>query len=82
MALRLSLSFLLHEINSAVIIASSEVNHNRLEKNHSYFSKAAAFSQLEVSFMAMKKKNLPELVPELFEHEEFGQFRYIKRDER
>ena len=31
--------------------------------------------------MAMKRKNLPEVVPELFEHEEFGQFRYIKRDE-
>ena len=31
--------------------------------------------------MAMKQKNLPELVPELFEHEQFGQFRYIKRDE-
>ena len=29
--------------------------------------------------MAMKRKNLPEVVPELFEHEEFGQFRYIKR---
>ena len=31
--------------------------------------------------MAMKKKNLPEVVPELFEHEEFGQFRFIKRGE-
>lgn len=31
--------------------------------------------------MAMKRKNLPELVPELFNHEQFGQFRYIKRDE-
>ena len=31
--------------------------------------------------MAMKRKNLPEVVPELFEHEEFGQFRYIKRGE-
>ena len=31
--------------------------------------------------MAMKRKNLPEVVPELFEHEQFGQFRYIKRDE-
>ena len=31
--------------------------------------------------MAMKQKNLPELVPELFNHEQFGQFRYIKRDE-
>ena len=31
--------------------------------------------------MAMKKKNLPQVVPELFEHEQFGQFRYIKRDE-
>ena len=29
--------------------------------------------------MAMKRKNLPEVVPELFEHEEFGQFRFIKR---
>lgn len=31
--------------------------------------------------MAMKRKNLPEVVPELFEHEEFGQFRFIKRDD-
>ena len=31
--------------------------------------------------MAMKKKNLPEVVPELFEHEQFGQFRFIKRDD-
>ena len=31
--------------------------------------------------MAMKRKNLPELVPELFEHEQFGKFRYIKRGE-
>lgn len=31
--------------------------------------------------MAMKRKNLPEVVPELFEHEQFGQFRYIKRGE-
>ena len=31
--------------------------------------------------MAMKRKNLPELVPQVFEHEEFGQFRFIKRDE-
>ena len=31
--------------------------------------------------MAMKRKNLPEVVPELFEHEQFGQFRYIKRDD-
>ena len=31
--------------------------------------------------MAMKKGNLPAIVPELFEHEQFGQFRYIKRDE-
>lgn len=31
--------------------------------------------------MAMKRKNLPEVVPEFFEHEQFGQFRYIKRDE-
>ena len=31
--------------------------------------------------MAKKRKNLLEVVPELFEHEEFGQFRYIKRDE-
>lgn len=31
--------------------------------------------------MAMKRKNLPEVVPELFEHEQFGNFRYIKRGE-
>ena len=31
--------------------------------------------------MAKKRKNLPELVPELFEHEQFGQFRFIKRGE-
>lgn len=31
--------------------------------------------------MAKKRKNLLEVVPELFEHEEFGQFRYIKRGE-
>ena len=31
--------------------------------------------------MAMKRKNLPTVVPELFEHEEFGQFRFVKRDE-
>lgn len=31
--------------------------------------------------MVMKKGNLPAIVPELFEHEQFGQFRYIKRDE-
>ena len=31
--------------------------------------------------MAMKQKNLPAIVPELFEHEQFGQFRYIKRSE-
>ena len=31
--------------------------------------------------MAMKVKNLPEVVPELFEHEQFGQFRYIERGE-
>ena len=31
--------------------------------------------------MAKKRKNLPEVVPELFEHEQFGQFRYIKRGE-
>ena len=31
--------------------------------------------------MAMKRKNLPAVVPELFEHEEFGQFRFIKRGE-
>ena len=40
-----------------------------------YFSKAARFSQLEVSFMAMKQKNLPAIVPELFEHEDFGKIR-------
>ena len=31
--------------------------------------------------MAMKRKNLLEVVPELFEHEQFGQIRFIKRDE-
>ena len=31
--------------------------------------------------MAMKRKNLLAVVPELFEHEEFGQFRFIKRGE-
>ena len=31
--------------------------------------------------MAMKQKNLPAIVPELFEHEQFGNFRYIKRGE-
>ena len=31
--------------------------------------------------MAMKRKNLPEVIPELFEHDEFGQFRFIKRGE-
>ena len=31
--------------------------------------------------MAMKQNNLPAIVPELFEHEQFGQFRYIKRGE-
>lgn len=31
--------------------------------------------------MAMKQKNLPAIVPELFEHEQFGQIRYIKRDD-
>ena len=31
--------------------------------------------------MAMKQKNLPAIVPEVFNHEQFGQFRYIKRDE-
>ena len=31
--------------------------------------------------MAMKRTNLPEVVPELFEHEQFGQFRFIKRGE-
>ena len=31
--------------------------------------------------MAMKRKNLPEVVPELFEHEQFEQFRFIKRGE-
>ena len=32
--------------------------------------------------MAMKKGELsPAVVPELFEHEQFGQFRYIKRDD-
>ncbi len=31
--------------------------------------------------MAMKRKNLPAIVPELFEHEQFGNFRYIKRGE-
>ena len=32
--------------------------------------------------MAMKRKNLPEVVPELFEHEQFGQFRFIKDGEK
>ena len=32
--------------------------------------------------MAMKRKNLPAVVPELFEHEQFGQFRYIKDEEK
>ena len=31
--------------------------------------------------MAMKRGNLPAIVPELFEHEQFGQFRYIKHGE-
>ena len=31
--------------------------------------------------MAMKRGNLPAIVPELFEHEQFGQFRYIKDGE-
>lgn len=31
--------------------------------------------------MAMKRKKLPEAMPELFDDEEFGQFRYIKRGE-
>ena len=31
--------------------------------------------------MAMKKGNLPAIAPEVFNHEQFGQFRYIKRDE-
>ena len=31
--------------------------------------------------MAMKQGNLPAIVPEVFNHEQFGQFRYIKRDE-
>ena len=31
--------------------------------------------------MAMKQKNLPAIVPEMFNHEQFGQFRYIKRGE-
>ena len=31
--------------------------------------------------MAMKRKNLPAVMPELFEHEQFGQFRFIKRDD-
>lgn len=31
--------------------------------------------------MAMKQKNLPAIVPEVFEHEQFGQFRFIKRGE-
>ena len=34
-----------------------------------------------IVYMTMKRKNLPEVVPELFEHEEFGQFRFVKRDE-
>ena len=31
--------------------------------------------------MAMKQKNLPTVVPEVFNHEQFGQFRYIKLGE-
>ena len=31
--------------------------------------------------MAMKRGNLPAIVPELFEHEQFGQFRFIKHGE-
>ena len=31
--------------------------------------------------MAMKQKNLPAIAPEVFNHEQFGQIRYIKRDE-
>ena len=31
--------------------------------------------------MAMKQNNLPAIVPEFFEHEQFGNFRYIKRGE-
>ena len=46
-----------------------------------YFIKAARLSQLEGRNMAKKRKNLPEVVPELFDHEQFGQFRYIKRGE-
>ncbi len=30
--------------------------------------------------MAMKQKNLPEVVPELFEHEQFGSVRVVKID--
>lgn len=30
--------------------------------------------------MAMKKKNLPELVPQVFEHEQFGKVRVVKID--
>ena len=32
--------------------------------------------------MAMKKKNLPEVVPQVFEHEQFGKIRYIKRNKK
>ena len=31
--------------------------------------------------MAMKRENLPAVMPEMFNHEQFGQFRYIKRGE-
>ena len=32
--------------------------------------------------MAMKRgENLPEVIPEFFKHEDFGQFRFIKRDD-
>ena len=31
--------------------------------------------------MAMKRENLPAVASEMFNHEQFGQFRYIKRDE-
>ena len=30
--------------------------------------------------MAMKRKNLPELVPQVFEHEQFGKIRFIQQN--
>ena len=38
-----------------------------------------AYSE-EANFMAMKRKNVPELVPQVFEHEQFGKIRVVKID--